>query len=304
MNMTRREILKLGAAGVAAALSPRLNAGSRPLLLKKIPASGEQLPPVGIGTNRYGVQHTEAARAPLRATLQKFTELGGRLIDTAPVYGESETVLGDLITGLQLRDKLFLASKTDLRGLISGRESFQKTFDRLRTDHIELMQVHNLVNAPNELAAMREWQQEGKIKYLGITTSSSGQFADMERLMAAEPLDFVQLNYSLDDREAQQRLLPLALDRGIAVLVNLPFGRGRLFGRIGGQTLPDWAVELDCASWGQFFLKYIISHPAVTCAIPGTRTPEHVIDNFGAAFGGLPDADHRRRQEQFYDNLS
>ena len=304
MNMTRRQILKL-TAGVVAACSPyRLYAGTRQLILKKIPSSGAQLPPVGIGTNRYGVGRSEKQREPLRATLQQFSKLGGQLIDTAPVYGESEQVLGDLISELGIRDKLFLASKTDLRGLISGRESYQQSFKRLQIDNIELMQVHNLVNAENELAAMREWQQEGRIKYIGITTSSSGQFADMERIMKREALDFVQLNYSLDDREAQQRLLPLAQDRGIAVLVNLPFGRGRLFARVGNLPLPEWAAELECESWGQFFLKYIISHPAVTCAIPGTRTPEHALDNFGAAQGLLADTRLRERQEQFYDNLS
>lgn len=274
MNITRREILKLGAAaGIAAAFTPgRLTAGSRQLVLKTIPASGEQIPPVGIGTNRYGVGRDEKEREPLRATLQQFSKLGGRLIDTAPIYGDSEAVLGDLISKLEIRDKLFLASKTDLRELVPGRESYQQSFKRLQIDNIELMQVHNLVNAQNELAAMREWQQSGRIKYIGITTSSTHQFVEMERLMAAEPLDFVQLNFSLDDRTAQKRLLPLALDRGIAVLVNLPFGRGRLFSRVSNQSLPDWAADLECESWGQFFLKYIISHPAVTCAIPDRKS--------------------------------
>jgi len=304
MKMTRRVILKL-AAGVAATFGMgRLTAGSRQLIFKMIPASGEQIPPVGIGTNRYGAARDEKEREALQATLQQFSNLGGRLIDTAPVYGDSEAVLGDLISKLEIRDKLFLASKTDLRELVSGRESYQQSFKRLQIDNIELMQVHNLVNAQNELAAMREWQQEGRIKYIGITTSSSGQFADVERIMKKEVLDFVQLNYSLDDREAQQKLLPLAQDRGIAVLVNLPFGRGRLFSRVGNLPLPEWAAELDCESWGQFFLKYIVSHPAVTCTIPGTRTPEHVLDNFGAAMGVLPNPELRQRQERFYDDLS
>ena len=220
------------------------------------------------------------------------------------MYGNSEAVLGDLISELGIRDRLFLATKTDMRGMVRGSDSYQASLDRLKTDKVELMQVHNLVNAASELAAMREWQQDGKIKYIGITTSQARQFDDMEKLMSSEKLDFVQLNYSLDDREADKRLLPLAADRGIAVLVNLPFGRGSLFRKTSNQTLPDWAAEFDCDSWGQFFLKYIVSHPAVTCAIPGTRREEHASDNFAAALGRLPDASLRKRQEQLFDNLA
>jgi len=306
MKVTRRDILKLSAAaGAVMAIGPqRLFAQSKTLILKKIPSSGEGIPPIGIGTNRYGVGTSEEERAPLRATLKKFQQLGGRLIDTAPMYGNSEAVLGDLISELGIRNRLFLATKTDMRGMVHGSASYQASLDRLKTDKVELMQVHNLVNPASELAAMREWQQEGKIKYIGITTSQARQFGDMEKLMSAEKLDFVQLNYSLDDREADKRLLPLAADRGIAVLVNLPFGRGSLFRKTSNQALPDWAAEFDCDSWGQFFLKYIVSHPAVTCAIPGTRKEEHVNDNFAAAMGRLPDADLRKRQEQFFDNLA
>src|SRR3990172_12669617 len=225
MKISRREILKLGAAAGAAMTlgTPELFAQAQPLILKKIPTSGEGIPPIGIGTNRYGVGMTETERAPLRATLKKFAELGGKLIDTAPAYGSSEAVLGDLIAELGIRDQLFLATKTDMRGSLTGSASYQASLGRLQTDKVEVMQVHNLLNATSELAAMREWQQSGKIKYIGITTSQANQFADMEKLMSSEQMDFVQLNYSLDDREAEQRLLPLALDRGIAVIVNLPF---------------------------------------------------------------------------------
>ncbi|OGT83302.1 MAG: hypothetical protein A3G96_06070 [Gammaproteobacteria bacterium RIFCSPLOWO2_12_FULL_52_10] len=306
MKISRREILKLGAAAGAAMTlgTPELFAQAQPLILKKIPTSGEGIPPIGIGTNRYGVGMTETERAPLRATLKKFAELGGKLIDTAPAYGSSEAVLGDLIAELGIRDQLFLATKTDMRGSLTGSASYQASLGRLQTDKVEVMQVHNLLNATSELAAMREWQQSGKIKYIGITTSQANQFADMEKLMSSEQMDFVQLNYSLDDREAEQRLLPLALDRGIAVIVNLPFGRGSLFQKTGAKPLPDWAAEFDCASWGQFFLKYIVSHPAITCAIPGTRAEHHAIDNFGAALGRLPDADLRKRQEAYFADLS
>lgn len=306
MQISRREILKLGAAAGAAMTlgTPELFAQAQPLILKKIPASGEGIPPIGIGTNRFGVGAAETERAPLRATLKKFAELGGKLIDTAPAYGSSEAVLGDLIAELGIRDQLFLATKTDMRGMVKGSASFQASLERLKTDKVEVMQVHNLVNAASELAAMREWQQDGRIKYIGITTSQAGQFADTEKLMSSEQMDFVQLNYSLDDREAEKRLLPLALDRGIAVIVNLPFGRGSLFAKAGANPLPEWAAEFDCASWGQFFLKYIVSHPAITCAIPGTRAEHHAIDNFGAALGRLPDADLRKRQEEYFANLT
>ena len=306
MKITRRDILKLGAvAGAAVTLGPQqLFAQSKALILKKIPSSSEAIPPIGIGTNRYGVGTSEYERAPLRATLKKFQELGGKLIDTAPMYGSSEAVLGDLISELGIRKQLFLATKTDMFGRLHGGDSYQQSLDRLKTDKVDLMQVHNLANTANELAAMREWQQAGKIKYIGVTTSQARQFADMEKVMNAEKLDFVQLNYSLDDREAAERLLPLALDRGMAVLVNLPFGRGRLFKMTANQQLPGWAADFDCESWGQFFLKYIISHPAVTCAIPGTRKVKHAIDNFGAAMGRLPDAAQRKQQEQFFDSLA
>ena len=305
MKIDRRNILKLGVAATALKLLPvPLFAQSQSLILKKIPSSGEMIPPVGIGTNRYGVGTTEAERAPLRATLKKFAELGGKLIDTAPAYGSSEAVLGDLIQELGIRERLFLATKTDMRGAVTGAASFQSSLDRLKSGKIELMQVHNLLNAASELAAMREWQQAGKIKYIGITTSQAQQFDDMERLMKGETMDFVQLNYSLEDREAEKRLLPLARDRGIAVIVNLPFGRGRLFAKAGSKPLPDWAAEFDCASWSQFFLKYIVSHPAITCAIPGTRAEQHAVDNFGAALGKLPDAAMRKRQETYFTDLA
>lgn len=306
MKISRRGILKLSAAaGAVITLGPqKLFAQSRQLILKKIPSSGEGIPPIGIGTNRYGVGASEEERAPLRATLKRFAELGGRVIDTAPVYRTSESVLGDLISELDIRDKLFLATKTDMRGQAHGGDSYQASMDRLKTDRLDVMMVHNLVNAQSELAAMREWQQDGRIKYIGITTSRSNQFADMEKLMSDEKMDIVQLNYSLNDREAEKRLLPLAADRGIAVMVNLPFGRGGLFDKVGDNQLPEWAAEFDCHSWGQFFLKYIVSHPSVTVAIPGTRKVSHVEDNFGAAMGRLPDADLRTRQEDFFDNLS
>jgi len=281
-----------------------LRAQDAPLNYKTIPGSGEAVPPVGIGTIRWGVGSAETVRAPLKATLRLFAELGGRIVDTAAGYGTSEVVIGDLTAELGIRSDLFLATKTDLRGQKIALEGLKDRFGRLKTEVIDLMQVHNLVNIEAELAEMSVWKAAGRIRYLGATISTQNQFAEMERAIDRyDALDFVQLNYSLGDRKAAERLLPAAADRGLAVLINVPFGSGRLFDMVEGQDLPDWASEIDCASWAQFFLKYIVSHPAVTAAIPGTRREQYVIDNLGAARGAVPDAAMRRRQEQFFDSL-
>jgi aryl-alcohol dehydrogenase-like predicted oxidoreductase len=306
MTITRRKLLGMG-AGAGAAATLRLNpllAQEAPLVMKTIPKTGEMIPPIGIGTNRYGVGTAENERAPLRATLKLFAELGGKVIDTAAVYGTAETVIGDLVGELGIRSDLFFATKTDLRGQVSGLAGLQQRLERMQTEIMDLMQVHNLVDVANELAVMREWKQDGRIRYIGATISTANQSDDMARVMETEDMDFVQFNYSLDDRSAEARLLPLAAERRLAVLINLPFGRGDLFDKVEGRPLPDWAAEFDCASWGQFFLKYIISHPGVTAAIPGTRQERHVIDNLGAARGRLPDASLRKRQEEFFDSLS
>ncbi len=309
MTMTRRQALEAGAAlGAAAALGGAGNAfaQSGELIQKRIPASGELLPPVGIGTNRYGVGTSEEERAPLRDTMARFVELGGKVMDTAMIYGTSEAVIGDLAQQLNIRDRLFLATKTDIRGQVRGETGLQNALTRLKTDRIDAMLVHNLVNVETELPIMREWQQQGRFKYIGASISTHDQFDQMERFMRDNDVEIVQFNYSIGDRLAAERLLPTAADRGIAVMLNVPFGGGRdsVFDVVGDRPLPDWAAEFDCTSWGQFFLKYSISHPAVTCAIPGTRRVEHVNDNFGAAFGRLPDAALRRRQEEFFDSLS
>lgn len=303
-TFSRRQVLSYSAAIGAATLVPsQLFAQSSNLIKKTIPSSGEQITPIGIGTNRYGAGTDPTEYAALVATLKKFTELGGSLIDTAPGYGDSEMVIGRLVSELKNRDKLFLATKTDMRGQLKGKASFMQSNKNLQVDKVELMQVHNLLNAKEELAIMREWHQEGKVKYIGVTTSQERQFGELENLMKQEKMDFVQLNYSLDDRKAAEKLLPLAQEKGIAVLINLPFGRARLFESVEGMDIPDWAREYDINSWGQFFLKYIISHPAITAAIPGTRKEHHAIDNMGAAMGKLPDAAFRKKQEQFFDDL-
>jgi aryl-alcohol dehydrogenase-like predicted oxidoreductase len=310
MAMTRRRALEAGAAlGALAAIGTAgtTAAQSGRLIEKRIPKSGEMLPPIGIGTNRYGVGTSEEERAPLRDTMARFVELGGKVMDTAMIYGTSEAVIGDLAQQLNIRDSLFLATKTDIRGQLRGEAGLQQALTRLKTETIDAMLVHNLVNAETELPVMREWQQQGKLRYIGASISTHDQFDQMERFMRDNDVEIVQFNYSLGDRLAAERLLPTAMDRGIAVMINVPFGgggRNSVFDAVEGRELPDFAAELDATTWGQFFLKYIVSHPGVTVAIPGTRRVEHVNDNFGAAFGRLPDAALRRRQEEFFDSLT
>lgn len=301
MTITRRDILKLG-AGAAASTFAGGTQSAVALTMRPIPSSGERLPVVGIGTNRYGTG-SETEIAPLRETLKTFAAAGGKLIDTAPMYGSSEVVLGELIAGLGIRQQLFLATKVYADGREAGLEEMNASFSRLRTNRIDLIQVHNLSDTATQLATMREGKSAGRYRYVGVTTSRDSQYDEMETVLKNEKLDFVQVDYSIENRTAAERILPLALERGVAVLINLPFGRARLFSAVRGKPLPPWAAEFDCGSWAQFFLKYVIGHPASTCAIPGTRKPAHVADNLGAARGRLPDQAMRRKMERFFDTL-
>jgi len=312
MKLTRRELLTLGVgAGAAVALGWRParagipTRGLRPkLITKPIPSSGEEIPVVGIGTSRrYDVGTSATERAPLKETLQVFADAGGTVIDTAPSYGNAETVVGDLVAELGIRDGLFIATKVRQDSEAAGVAEIDRSFERLRTNRFELLQVHNLRDVDTQLATLRALKDAGTIRYVGITTSSRRQYQQFEQVMRSEELDFIQVNYSLADRGAAERILPLARERGMAVLVNLPFGRGRLFEAVGDRPLPDWAAEFDAESWAQFFLKYIVGHPSVTCAIPGTAKPNYAADNIGAAMGRLPDESTRRRMEELYDSL-
>jgi len=301
MTLTRRDLLRLGAGTAATALTGAAHSANA-LVTRPIPSSGERLPVVGIGTNRYR-SGAEADIAPLRETLKTFAAEGGKLIDTAPMYGSSEVVLGQLIAGLGIRERLFLATKVYASGREAGSEEMNDSFKRLQTRRIDLVQVHNLSDTATQLATMREGKQAGRYRYIGVTTSRDAQYDEMEEVLKKETLDFVQVDYSIDNRTAGSRILPLALERGAAVLINLPFGRARLFSAVRGKPLPAWTAEIDCTSWAQFFLKYVIGHPAVTVAIPGTRSSEHVVDNLGAARGRLPDQATRRKMEQFFETL-
>jgi aryl-alcohol dehydrogenase-like predicted oxidoreductase len=306
MKLDRRTFLKAGiGAGAALWVGSSANAAQNaPLLQKKIPSSGETIPIIGLGTaRRYEEVRSENEKLPLRETIRRFKDLGGTVIDTAPAYGTAEAVVGELVDGLRVRDALFLATKVSLResGREAGLKQIEQSFKRLRTDKIDLIAVHNLRDTQTQLRTLREMKQAGRIRYVGITTSFENQYAEFEQTLKNETLDFIQVDYALDNRNADERIIPLAGDRGMAVMVNLPFGRGRLFNAVHGKKLPEWAGEFDCATWAQFFLKYIVSHPAVTCAVPGMAKPEYVDDNLGAARGRLPDAAMRRRMEKFID---
>ncbi|UCC73164.1 MAG: aldo/keto reductase [Gemmatimonadota bacterium] len=307
MDLTRRQILKLTAgAGAALALGGRLPAfaQSSEIMMRPIPSTGELIPVVGLGTARtFNVGTSEEELAPLREVMQAFVEMGGTLLDTAPGYRNSEMVSGILAKDVGINDRLFMATKVAAEDREGGIEQMENSMSLLNRSVIDLMQVHNLRGWQTQLATLREWKAAGRFRYIGITTSSARQYDDFAAVMEQEDLDFIQVNYSLGQRQAEERILPLAADRGMAVLCNLPYGRGRLFQAVEGHELPEWAAEFDAQSWGQFFLKFILSHPAVTCPIPATTKAHHVADNMGAAYGRLPDEAMRRRMTEFFDAL-
>ena len=285
-------------AGTALAEAPP----PAPLIARPIPSTGERLPAIGIGTSRrYEVEPTPDNLAPLAEAVARFVALGGRVIDTAPSYGTAEDVLGAILSRDGLRERVFLATKIDTRGRAAGLAEFERSLARMRTDRLDLAAVHNLIDVRPNLALLRDLKAEGRIRYLGVTVWRDEQLPDLEAVMRSEALDCIQVNYALDNRAAAQRILPLAADRGMAVMVNVPFGRDRLFGAVRGRPLPDFAAAFDCASWAQFFLKYVLAEPAVTCPIPGMAKAAYVEDNLGGARGRLPDAGERRKMEEYID---
>ena len=303
VNSGRRSLIAgVMAASVSSLLGRTLRAAesaatSLPLITRPIPSSGEPLPAIGIGTDSF----SESARDAIQAELGRMAELGGTVIDTAAAYGDSEALIGDALADLGTRARMFLATKLVADG---GAESFTRSLERLKTDHVDLLQVHNLNGVATLLPTLQQWKKEKKIRYIGVTTSRVRQHAELIATMRAYPLDFIQMDYSIANREAAATLLPLAAERRIAVLVNLPFGRSSLFREAAGRPLPPWAGDIDVKSWAQYFLKYVISHPAVTCAIPGSTQVSHLIDNQGAGRGRLPDESQRRRMEEYWDHKS
>lgn len=272
--------------------------GTRP-----IPRGGEAIPIVGLGTSGAFETAPGDDLDPLRGVLRAYFERGGRLIDTAPSYGNAETVVGRLTAELGLRDRAFMASKIDRQGEREGIARMEASERRLGGRPLDLLQVHNLIDVETQLATLRRWKAEGRVRYIGITHYRVAAFDTLERLMRAHDLDFVQFNYSVVTPEAERRLLPLAQERGQAVLINRAFEDGAWFRRVRGRPLPDWAREFDCASWAQFALKYVLAHPAVTCVIPATGKVKHLLDNMGAGRGRLPDADQRRRMRELVAEL-
>ena len=304
ITLDRRQALQLGLAFAACS---SVAAAVEALLRKPIPSSGEMLTSVGLGTNNYSPTTAEE-RAARKAVVAGLTAGGASLIDTAPSYRESEKTLGELISEIGNRERIFLATKITARGGTreEGAAMLANSFEKLQTTKLDLVQVHNLVGTSVLLPLLREEVAAQRVRYIGITTSNDNQYADFATVMRNEKLDFVQMDYSLGNRGAAEELLPLAADRGMAVLINLPFGGrrdGNLFSKVRDQKLPDWAKEFGAVSWGQFFLKYVISHPAVTAAIPGMTRIGNLEDNLAAARGPIPDAAMRKRMEAWWDAL-
>ena len=271
---------------------------------RKIPSTGEEIPAIGLGTWQvFDAGNDAAARAPLREVLVRLARAGGKLIDCSPMYGSAESVAGDLVAELGLRENLFIATKVWTRGREDGIREMETSFRRLKVKQMDLMQVHNLLDAAVHTKTINDMKAMGRIRYAGITHYTASAHADVEKWLNREKYDFLQINYSLAERASEKRLLPLCADKKIAVIANRPFAEGAMFRRVRGKPLPSWAAEIGVASWAQYFLKWIVGHPAVTCAIPGTGKPEHIADNVAAGFGALPDAAMRRRMAEHFDTL-
>jgi aryl-alcohol dehydrogenase-like predicted oxidoreductase len=313
--ITRRQILRLTLAGGASlALAPRLlwaEAGRGELITRAIPSSGERVPVVGLGSSATFAQvaRSEDASA-LREVMAAMLEHGGAIFDTAPSYGASEQVAGGIARELGITERVFWATKVNVAGRGGGRADpeaaraqLEESFHHLGTEIIDLIQVHNLGDVPTQLGLLKELKAEGRVRYIGVTTTFPAQYPELIGIMRREPLDFIGIDYAIDNRDKEETILPLARDRGIGVLVYAPFGRTRLWDRVRGHEVPAWAEAFDARSWGQFFLKFVLAHPVVTAATPATSRARHMIDNMGAAYGRLPDADLLRRMVAHMESL-
>jgi diketogulonate reductase-like aldo/keto reductase len=302
---SRRDTLKmlaLAGAGIVSGGFKLQNFISEKMLTRKIPASGEDLPVVGLGTwQTFDVGSSESERKTLKEVLTLMKEKGGKVIDSSPMYGSSEKVVGDLTTELVIQNYFFYATKVWTSGKEQGINQMNESFRKMKRDKMDLMQIHNLVDWKTHLKTLRDWKEQGKIRYLGITHYTESAYDNLEEIMKKEKPDFVQFNYSIDSREAERRLLPAAKDLGIAVLINRPYGGGSLFSRVKEKEIPEWAKEFDINSWGQFFLKFTLSNEAVTCVIPGTSKPKHLVDNMMAGYGALPDKKTAGRMAEYFN---
>jgi diketogulonate reductase-like aldo/keto reductase len=300
MDPGRRAALK-AAAAIAAGLALEPSMAKNEPLSKKIPATGEALPVIGVGTwQTFDVGDDSAARAPLGEVLKL---LNGNLVDSSPMYGSSETVAGDLLAELKLRERLFIATKVWTRGRAEGLQQMAQSFERLRVQRMDLMQIHNLVDVATHTKTLLQMKEQGKIRYAGVTHYTSSAYPEVERALKTNQYQFVQINYSLAEREAEQRILPLARELNVAVIINRPFAEGSLFRKVKGKALPPWAAEIGVHSWAQYFLKWIVAHPAITCAIPGTGNPEHMRDNLAAGTGTLPSEAVRSEMLEYFGSL-
>ena len=297
-RLSRRRFLQ--ATAIASTLSPFasscLAAAHTDPVKKSIPSSGEKLSVIGLGTSRtFDVNSDEAAQSPLLEVMRAFFDKGGQLIDSSPMYGRAEAVTGALLKEVDNKASLFSATKVWTYGKTEGIEQMERSMQRLGVERIDLMQIHNLRDWQVQIETLQEWKQQGRIRYIGITTSHGRYHDQLETILQNQPLDFVQFSYNISNRDAEQRLLPIAREQGIATLINRPYQRGDLFRKVKGQALPEWAAEIDCVSWGQFFLKFIASHPDVTCIIPATSKLKHMVDNMAAGYGRMPDESMRKR---------
>jgi diketogulonate reductase-like aldo/keto reductase len=297
MDPRRRALL----AALAACAAAPAGLAAMPTLSRKIPSTGEALPVIGLGTwQAFDVQGDTGA---LREVVKIFAAMGGRLVDSSPMYGAAESVVGDLAGELRLHERLFFATKVWTSGRAEGIRQIETSFKRMRVQRMDLLQVHNLVDVETHTKTLLEMKAAQKTRYIGITHYTASAHDEVTRWLRTGQYDFLQINYSLAERDAEKSLFPLALEKKVAVIANRPFGEGMLFRKVKGKPLPPWAAELGVASWAQFFLKWIVSHPAVTCAIPGTGNPQHMKDNLGAGQGALPDAAARRRMSDYLESL-
>jgi diketogulonate reductase-like aldo/keto reductase len=293
-HLTALSLMPLAVAAIPTAVT---------MLKRKIPSTGELLPAIGLGTwQTFDVGQVAAEREPLKEVLKTLLDKGGSVVDSSPMYGSSEKVVGDLSTELDLNSKLFIATKVWTTGKDEGIAQMNRSFNLLQRKRVDLMQIHNLVDWQIHLKTLRDWKEQGRIRYLGITHYTEGAYSQIEDILKNNPVDFLQINYSMLSRTAEQRLFPLAKEKGVAIIINQPFEEGALFQRVKGKALPAWAAEFDCTSWGQFFLKFILANTAVTCVIPGTSKPHHMADNAGAGVGKLPDENQRQQMIRFINS--
>jgi diketogulonate reductase-like aldo/keto reductase len=303
-NTGRRDILKTVGLVTLGSMMPVLSSSSFAIqpMKRKIYKGNEEISCIGLGTwQTFDVGESSSARDPLREVLRTLVTNGASVVDSSPMYGSSEKVVGDLSTLENLNEKLFMATKVWTTGKQEGIRQMENSFSLLRRRKMDLMQIHNLVDWKTHIKTLREWKESGKIRYIGLTHYTDSAHPTLESIIKAEPIDFIQINYSLRDRNAEKSLLPTAREKEVAVLINRPFEEGALFNLVKGKALPEWVAAFDCKSWGQFFLKFILANQAVTCVIPGTSKPKHLLDNLEAGQGKLPDAKQREQMIRFFN---